>query len=201
MEMPKPEHREAQPESRPISEIEPIEEQVQVIATRAQIKELVEAPLVRACEIFWDKNIETVSSSASKKHHNEDGTCQPAHIILAFDSLSPENQQIAEEVCKVIDFWGRKAVSIKIPIESASVTEEDISRKAAAIAEKFRKQEMVWAPAYTIEEMREIYCLDPSDEKYGPDLFVETGWYYDKKGKRFYISEEHCRKATEQFDD
>lgn len=169
-----------------------------MIVTRAQIKELVEAPLVQACEIFWDKNIETVSSSASKKHLDEEGTCRPAHIILAFDSLSPENQQIAEGVGEVVDFWGRSAVNVKIPIESASITEEDISRKAVAIAQKFKKQEMVWAPAYTIKEMLEIYRLDPSDEKYGPDLFVETGWHYDEKGKRFYISEEHCRKVTER---
>lgn len=178
-----------------ISEIEPIEKsRSQMITTRKQIKKFVEPPLVPACEIFWDKNVETLSSSANRKDIG-----RAAYIILNFDTMSSKNQEIAQGLTSVIDYDGMKAVKITIPIEDDNVTVEEVKRKAVEVAEKFKKQKMTWAPVYTIEQLREIYAIDPNDQWYGVDAFTEEGLYYDKESQLFYLSREHFQKATEEF--
>ena len=189
--------REGPPKPQLISEVEPIEESTnRMIVTKAQIKKLVERPLVPACEIFWDKNVETLSSSANRK--NIDRT---AFIVLNFDSMSAENQAIAKEFSDPIEHDGMRTVNIEIPIKGESVTVEEIERKAVEIAEKFKKQKMTWAPRYTIEQLREIYTIDPDDESFGVDGFVKEGYYYDEDSKLFYLSEEHFKKATEEIEE
>ena len=48
-----------------ISEIEGNGLQRQMIVERDQIGEIVEPALVKACEVLYDKNIETIESSAN----------------------------------------------------------------------------------------------------------------------------------------
>ena len=50
-----------------LEKVQPIEESAGQKITRENIREFVEAPLVEACEIFYDKNIRTLSSSANRK--------------------------------------------------------------------------------------------------------------------------------------
>jgi len=56
---------------------------------------------------------------------------------------------------------------------------------------------MIWAPSYTLEQAREIYGIDPNEEKYGVEAFADL-LYYDKERKLFYLSEEHARKVREK---
>ena len=61
-----------------------------LITKKEEIKELVEEPLVKACEMFWDKNIKTYESSANTKNIKV-GIC---YIKLDYESLSEENKNI-----------------------------------------------------------------------------------------------------------
>ncbi|MFH0806256.1 MAG: hypothetical protein V1885_00820 [Candidatus Brennerbacteria bacterium] len=80
----------------PLSEIEPIEEGGVIVGDKEDLKFFVEAPLLEACQQFFDKGIKTIFSSANKK----DVGIGYAHIALDFDSLSPVNKEIALSIGK-----------------------------------------------------------------------------------------------------
>ncbi|GHV26783.1 hypothetical protein FACS1894176_07920 [Bacteroidia bacterium] len=60
------------------------------ITEKKEIKNMVEAPLVNACEILFDKNIPTFDSSANTENNKKE-----AWISIIFDELSEENKEIA----------------------------------------------------------------------------------------------------------
>jgi hypothetical protein len=61
------------------------------LITLANIAEIVESPLIEACELLYRKGIRTVSSSAN------DGNFQQGNVFLSIDfsTLSDENKLIA----------------------------------------------------------------------------------------------------------
>ncbi|EKD23773.1 MAG: hypothetical protein ACD_81C00185G0011 [uncultured bacterium] len=175
-----------------IAEIAPIEESRNTwVRDRKHLKELVEAPLLSACEVLWDKNIRTLSTSANTK----DIKYGSAHLIIDFDSLSDENKKIGENLGEV--FWGdnMNQLKIEIPVTESSTT-NDIKSLADSIAHKFGNQKMTWAPFYTLEQVRRIYGIDPNDEAYGVDDFTSQ-FHYDSERKLFFLSEEHARKSKD----
>lgn len=178
-----------------ISEVAPIRESRNtMVRTREQLRELVEGPLLSACEEFYDKNIRTLSASANK----QDIKYGAAHIVIDFDSLSKENKEIGKQIGEV--YWADNINQLDIKISiSADSTFEEIKAFAESIAHKFTKQEMTWAPSYTLEQVRKIYGIDSNDESYGIEAFADQ-FYYDKDKKLFYMSEEHARKARETIE-
>lgn len=73
------------------SRISAIQEWHIQISTRNQIPQLVEWPLVACVESLFDKGIQTFMSSANGKN---------IYINIYYDSLSPQNKAIAEQVIK-----------------------------------------------------------------------------------------------------
>lgn len=177
----------------PIREVKAIERnRNEMIISRAEIKEYVEPPLVKACERLWDLNVRTLSSTANAKDVG-----RTAGIIIDYNSLSERNKIFAKENCELIeDYDGRPAVNIIIPVEEAT-TSEDLEGKSLEIVSKFQKQKATWIPSFSIQQIRQVYAIEPDDEKYGVDAFIEEGYYYDQEGKKFYLSEEHYKKAIE----
>ena len=58
---------------------------------------------------------------------------------------------------------------------------------------------MTWARTYTWEQMLKIYATTPERAKQAgltPKSFTPD-FYYDRKGKLFYLSEEHHKKSKE----
>ncbi len=178
-----------------LSEIEPIERSGgQLFITREQIKDYVEPSLISACEELYDKNICTISSSANRK----DVEVGEAYIDIVFGSLSPQNQKIAKKLGKAFKTYeGSERIKLAISVNEDSEV-SDIQQKAKEIAHQFKKQPMTWVPRYTLGQMREIYGIDADDERHGVGSFVDEGFYYDGKGKLFYMSEEHYRKVVEE---
>ena len=172
-----------------IGEIKPIEESHTVVRNREQLKELVEGPLLSACEELYDKNIRTLSTSANEK----DIQYGTAHLIIDFDSLSEENKKVGEQLGEIHPADETNQLVIKIPIAESS-TADEIREFAESIAHKFEKQPMTWAPSYTLEQMRQVYGIDPKDETYGVEAFGDQ-FYYDLERKLFYHSEEHAQKS------
>jgi hypothetical protein len=121
-----------------LSDIEPIEEGGMVVENREDLRSFVEAPLLEACQRFFDKGIKTVFSSANKK----DVRSGYAHIALDFESLSPVNQKIAMSLGKEGIIHGsriRKGIYLEIPITETSILGE-IKKKALALVDKFENQ-------------------------------------------------------------
>ncbi len=122
---------------KPLSEIEPIEEGGLTPQSREDLKMWVEAPLLDACQQFYDKGIKTVFSSANKKDINS-----YAHIALDFDSLSPRNQEIAlrlGEEGKIHGSKPRKGIYLKIPVNNKT-TVGDIKKAALEMVQQFEQQ-------------------------------------------------------------
>jgi len=177
-----------------IEELEPIEQSRNLwFATRDDISRFVEAPLLKACEILWDKNIRTLSTSANAKDLY-DGF---GYIIIDFDNLSEENQQIAQTLAEPVEYDGMIAVKIEIPLKEGD-TAQDVEMKALEVANQFKTQDATWIPIYTLDEVKQIYAI-PEEEEVDPQDFVgpqgEGGLYYDPEEQLFYLSEEHHHKV------
>jgi len=186
-----------QPKISSLAEVPAIEEsRNQMIMRKDQIKDLVEQPLLRACEDLWDKNVRTLSTSANKK----DIEMGEAYIIIDFDSLSNENRKAAQQYTEPIDYDGMKTVKIKIPV-SESTTPDAISKKAEEIASTFKKQPATWIPTYKLEALKKVHGINQSETQYDDSsVWQEEGYYYDSEDKLFYLSEEHYKKANEEID-
>lgn len=175
-----------------LSEIEAIREtRNTMVRKRECLESLVEAPLLEACQKLYDKNIQTLATSANKK----DIEAGEIYIAIDFGNLSLENQEIAKQYADVVDWDEFKAVKITISVnEQTSMLE--IKQKVEKIANAFKEQPMTWAPKYTLENLKEYYGIASNDSDYDdPKVWEEEGYYYDKKDRVFYISEEHYKKT------
>ncbi len=178
-----------------IENIEPIDEKsdAETILEKNKLPEIIEKPLLEACEELYDKNVKTISSSANKKNI-EDGE---GYIIIDFASLSEENKEVARGYGDPYTHGEYKAVKISIPLDEFS-TVENISEKAKEISSNFHKQEPVWIEAYTLEELKEAYKIPPGEEEFDhPETWEEEGYYYDSQNGLFYLSEDHYGKIRE----
>jgi hypothetical protein len=179
--------------NRSLSEIPPTEKnRNEMIANREEIRGLVEAPLVRACEGLYNKNIRTLASSANRK----DAEVGYAYLIVDVGTMSQENQEIARLAGEIIDYDGRKAVELKIPLTS-EVGEQRIEETSFEFSAKFVKQPMTWAPKYTVQQLKAAYGIS-EDETCAddPSVWTDEGYYYDGESKTFYLSEEHFKKVN-----
>ncbi|MBI2410391.1 MAG: hypothetical protein HYV32_00650 [Candidatus Kerfeldbacteria bacterium] len=171
------------------------------ILRRESISKIVEEPLVAASEILYDKNIRTLESSGNA----EDIERGEVGIVIQFDSLSPENQEIARQSCNIAetDDWGTVA-TLAVPI-SEEMTIEEIQQKTVELAERFNKQPMTWVATKTIDQLKVMFTT-PADEEFPIEDFINSpwykrqGWHYDENEKLFYLSEEHWQKAHEPAD-
>ncbi|MEI8270689.1 MAG: hypothetical protein WCG45_04935 [bacterium] len=160
------------------------------ITKKEQIKELVEQPLVKACEIFWDKNIKTYESSANNKNIKE-GFCW---VRIDFNALSEENKNIGMQIGEQQENnLGENTLEIKIPITEVATIDE-ISNSAIEIANKFQKQKALWVNPITLDETISHY-----EKRYGskyPEAVTEEKERLSQPG----VWEEECRKLGYFFD-
>ncbi len=174
-------------DSTPISEILPIEESGGFsIRTRSDIETIVEYPLVEACQILYDKNIQTTYSSANKK--DLEGENPKAFIAINYEMLSEENKRIAEGIGEVSDGG---ILKIFIPM-GATTTVGDIKKSAKDIVERLVIQPV--APRYILSEVMQKYGMS---ENQAITELTGSGLYYDGNGN-FYSSEEQFRKSKIQ---
>ena len=108
--------REAQAETK-ISGIKPIEDWRGLpIISRGDLRKIIEAPFLAACEELYDKNITTLGSSANKK----DIETGSAYIILNFDLLSTRNKEVTKGLGEVYESDGVNQVRLDIPVSPES---------------------------------------------------------------------------------
>ncbi|MEK7103063.1 MAG: hypothetical protein AAB870_01815, partial [Patescibacteria group bacterium] len=142
---------------------------------------------IEACEELYDKNIQTLSTSANKK----DVESGSGYIIIDFDSLSEENKAIAQQYGEMIKYHGRNAVAMNIAITESS-TSNEITQKAHEIASLFVPQLASWIHPYTIEELKAQNGISDKLKDNNPSDWPE--YYYDPANNLFYDSEEHFHK-------
>lgn len=171
----------------------------QVIRSRESIKDIVEGPLVSACEEFYDKNIRTLGTTANAK----DIEMGYGTIILDYDHLSADNKIIAQKFAEPEEYDEMQAVIIKIPITPSS-TFEDIAREANHIAEAFKPQAATWIEEQTLtfEQMKAFYGITDQYPDLKPQDLIDPEdknvWYYDTQTELFYPGEELFRKVAQE---
>lgn len=161
-----------------------------MLLSREAIHQFVESPLVRACEIFWDKGIQTLDSSANTEDDREF-----AYIFISYEHLSATNRNtlslsIKQEYAEIISGVAKFSLPIK---ENTPVNE--ISEFFEGIAGKFRQQEASWVESFSIEDLKEHMVHSVRNAKMDdPNYWVEDGTYfYDPNSKLFYWSEEQFK--------
>ena len=125
------------PDNARISEVEPIEGGGIEAISKEDLRQIVEPPLVAACEVLFDKGIKTVFSSANKKDVGGTG-----HIAIDFDSLSTANQGVAMRIGVEGIIHGavpKKGIYLEFPITQYSTVGE-IREATLALANKFESQ-------------------------------------------------------------
>lgn len=124
-------------DSTPIAEIVAIENGGLKPETREDLAELVEFPLLEACQELFDKNIQTVFSSANTKDVGGFG-----YITIDFESLSEENKKIAlriGEVGMIHGFKPKQGIYLNIPITEQSTVGE-VKEVAKRLVGQFTQQ-------------------------------------------------------------
>jgi len=176
------------------------------LKTRDNLKELVEAPLLTACQELYDKNIITLATSANRndvEFQSYDGMTKAnegAYIIIDFDLLSPRNQEIGKTLGEVYFADEGQQLKIIIPLTRES-TFGQVMTQAQEIANKFFKQQyrMPQHGAYTIQEMRKVYGYDPNDESIKPENF--DYYYWSPQDQLLYLSQEQYQKVHEKVEE
>ncbi len=147
----------------PLSEVERIERQTNLpIRSVEDVKEVFEAPLVKAGQILFAKGIKTTYSSANRLHV-ESGNSEAATLTINTQSLSPENLEIARNLAnnpepsrgyKVIierpedrqTQYGmrndRTDIIFTVPMEEG-ITLEEIERRSVDFANHFEPNELI----------------------------------------------------------
>ncbi len=187
-----------------IAEVKPVNDsRNQLLLNKAEISNIVDEPLVPACEAFYDLNVQTLSSSASFENLQIEGGA--ANVIIDYRSLSEENRRIVDLMITeghgimLPDYDGRLAVKFEFPIDATS-TAHQVKVVSIDLASKFVKQEMTWAPKYTQKQIAGIY-MSPEVNKMDPmELAKQTGWFYSLEEGIFYESEEHYIKTHEMVE-
>lgn len=148
--------------------------------TREDLVEFIEEPMLRACQILYDKNVRTFWACGCIRAIMEG----VATIQLDWARLSTENRLIAQQVEG--DHWGKgdfESSVLTVPV-SEETTVEELEALAIALVEQFSWQSADWLPRYTREQAAEKHL--PVDEMY---------WSADDQ--LYYWSSEHYRKAHE----
>jgi hypothetical protein len=171
-----------------LRDVKPIEHGGLFIKQRRDIRDVVEMPLISACEELYDKNILTLQSSANQKDIKS-GECW---VTLHFDSMSDENKKTAQAFATSYKYMCEKHIKLSIVV-NGTTTIKQIQEQFQEIIHHFHVQPMLWVPKYTLEKVRKIY--GDSDNKLQIADFPD--YFYDDSSRTFFESKEHFRKAKE----
>ena len=169
----------------------------ETIIRKKKISELVELPLIKACQNLYDKNIKTLESSAN----STDVRRGYAYIVVDYNSLSEENKQISD---KYFDehkttINNIESTLIKIPVNEKTTIKE-LEEKSLELTNKLKKQPLSWTRVFTLEEATKQIVGD-SDISRCPLEEVEKYFYHDKETGLFFLSKEHYEKLKEFKDE
>ena len=143
-----PEPPEPRPTLKNFKGVEQIQNSEGLIVGRDQLHTIIETPCLPACISLYDKNIQTLSSSANKNICAGD----PAFIALEYRTLSEENKAIVQEMIDegiippiITDEKRRGAyyafIKVKVTDED---TVESVSDKFMEITSRFKEQDVLY---------------------------------------------------------
>lgn len=178
-----------------------IEEAGVIFQERGMVALHVEPPLVPACEHLYDLRIRSVMSSANAKDIGSE-----AHIILDYDTMSLENQAVADamEAEGVAEKYGSD-VRLNIPV-TVETSVREVSDAMLRLTRRFSKQPLLWSSILTKREVLERitnteWAQEDIDACNPRQLATESSLYWVAEQELFYESEDHYRKIQEDLAD
>ena len=179
------------------------------VSTKEEIKMYVAGPVLKASEIFWDKNIKTTGSWVPSIQDSDGTSGTGNYIEIEYDSLSEENKKIALELTEEGSFRTfDKSNSVRILIPGDNLSIEEIQAKSIEIANKFKDQDLLW---YTPTTLNDVITNLEQYKKDKPNLAKEVdaqiqiekdtwgqnliGQYFDKATNTIWASEELYKKS------
>ncbi|MBS9775199.1 hypothetical protein KGV52_00635 [Candidatus Gracilibacteria bacterium] len=153
------------------SNVEPIQGGETNIFKKEDLKQVVEAPLLPACEVLFDKGIRTTLSGA-----NQNGTTP--HIMIDYATLSEKNKKIAQQLGKLSNSGSvPNSCTIEItPQKGETLTQ--FTNRAKNIMEQFEQQEALW--------IKEYFSYKTEAEAHNLGIIP----YYDNENDIFFNNEE-----------
>jgi hypothetical protein len=160
-----------------VSDVRPIQvPSGTIIKSREQLDSMIEEPLLEAMRVLFDKNIETIDTSANYSNVPMLGGAY-AHIYVSKRSLNQTNLKRLTEMSKNPPQWkygavkigvfsGDDSINIEIPIV-VDTSVGELSKMAVAIASEIESQKSVLSPR------AELRALPIRPEDYWFEL--ETG--------------------------
>lgn len=178
-----------------LRDIEPIRDQTHVVFDPEKLNELVEPPVLKACQILFEKGVRT-SLSGANCFDLERGI--GGWIVVDYDSLSDTNKRVAEEMIeegKARKIGGKQDASIMLVVKAEKgneTTVEEVETSMMDLVSRFTDQPPVGFGAYTLDEMKETFGLDPSE-----DISIEQlsklsrqNLYYNEQQGLVYLDKE-----------
>lgn len=170
-----------------LSEIEPLEDHHYEIESRDDLAQLIEAPLLAACQDLYDKNVQTYMSSANKKDIGRN-----ASFSIIYQTLSAENKIIAQKLIdeKVAYFIeGSEIFPTRIQIE-IPITKEttcgDVEDASLKVTERFVSQQRRYTPDDLMDKFYSEIENDIRGNEITPEYFEKYGYSYDPVENIFY---------------
>ena len=161
------------------------------------IPKVVDAPLVDACSLLYNRNIQTIASSCNEYDRKH----SLGHILINYDTLDINNQEIADELFGGPKNFGKWNGIIPITIPTDKFTsDEAIAKYTVQQASKFQKQAFDWALTLTfrqaLEEVIRAGELVCNDDECIMDT-IEDNYFIDPQSKLYFRSEEHYHKLKQ----
>jgi hypothetical protein len=188
-----------------LSEIEPIEEHHVDVETREDLSQLIEGPLLSACQNLYDKNVQTYMSSANKKNI-ESGDVE---FSIIYNTLSEKNREVAKRLIeeKVLKLTPANEVSpsrlqVNIPV-TETTTWGEIEEASLKIADRFVPQRLMpegYAPEYLMEYLAPAIEEDVPEGDVTPEYFERHGYFYEPRTGVFFKSKGDRDKALETIE-
>ena len=186
-----------------LSDIEPITHSHIRVTSKAELAQVVEGPLLSACEDLYDKNIQTYMSSANKGVLV--GEHSTADFSIKYDALSEKNKEIAQQLAAEklaglipgVDVFPAR-LNVDIPVNAES-TWGDIEDAATKIANRFVAQRFMpeaYTPEFLIQHLAYAINEDIKDgDSVTPEYIERHGYVFDSQSGMFFLNKEDIERA------
>ncbi len=183
-----------------LSEIESLGHEHVEIESRDDLVQVVEGPLLLACQHMYDKNIQTYMSSASK----ESLIVGYAEFSVIYEALSEENKIVAERLIheEIAQLFPGNDVSLsrlnmKIPVTEDS-TWGEIEDRSEEIVNEFSQQRLI-PEGYTLDFLMDYLAAPVAEDIPGgevtPEYFERHGYFYEPRTGIFFKSRSDRNRA------
>lgn len=185
-----------------LSEIEPKTHAHENPESREDLVNFVEEPLLLACQLLYDKNVQTYMSSANKDSVH----AGLVEFSINYDALSDRNKKVAENLIREGAAELLPAISVnpsRLQIEIAVNSETswgEIEDASAKVAERFAPQRLMpegYSPDFLMGYLEATIEEDIPGDTVTPEYFERHGYFYEPETGLFFKGQSDRDRALQ----